>query len=146
MVTREIIRPPGFPVFEEFFKPWKDWFEKSSSFGKMTTVPPVNIIENEDRYVLSLAVPGMKKEDFKIALQGLMLTISTEQEEEKEETDERFTRREYNFYSFSRSFTLPEDVKPEYIEAKYEDGLLKIVIPREEEVKPMTAIRQIAVE
>jgi HSP20 family protein len=146
MATREMTRPLGFPVFEEFFKPWNDWFEKSSLFGKMTTVPPVNIIENEDRYVLSLSVPGMKKDDFKIALEGLMLTISTEKGEEKEETEERFTRREYNFYSFSRSFTLPEDVKPEYIEAKYEDGLLKIVFPRKEEVKPMTATRQIAVQ
>ncbi len=146
MATRELTRPLGFPVFEEFFKPWNDWFEKSSLFGKMTTVPPVNIIENEDRYVLSLSVPGMKKDDFKIALEGLMLTISTETGEEKEETEERFTRREYNFYSFSRSFTLPEDVKPEYIEAKYEDGLLKIVLPRKEEVKPMTATRQIAVQ
>jgi HSP20 family protein len=146
MATREMTRPLGFPVFEEFFKPWNDWFEKSSLFGKMTTVPPVNIIENEDRYVLSLSVPGMKKDDFKIALEGLMLTISTEKGEEKEETEERFTRREYNFYSFSRSFTLPENVKPEYIEAKYEDGLLKIVLPRKEEVKPMTATRQIAVQ
>jgi HSP20 family protein len=146
MATREMTRPLGFPVFEEFFKPWNDWFEKSSLFGKMTTVPPVNIIENEDRYVLSLSVPGMKKDDFKIALEGLMLTISTEKGEENEETEERFTRREYNFYSFSRSFTLPEDVKPEYIEAKYEDGLLKIVLPRKEEVKPMTATRQIAVQ
>jgi HSP20 family protein len=146
MATREMTRPLGFPVFEEFFKPWNDWFEKSSLFGKMTTVPPVNIIENEDRYVLSLSVPGMKKDDFKIALEGLMLTISTEKGEENEETEERFTRREYNFYSFSRSFTLPEDVKPEYIEAKYEDGLLKIVLPRKEDVKPMTATRQIAVQ
>jgi HSP20 family protein len=146
MATREMTKPPGLPVFEEFFKPWNDWFEKSSLFGKMTTVPPVNIVENEDRYVLFLAVPGMKKDDFKIALEGLMLTISTEREEEKEETEERFTRREYNFYSFSRSFTLPEDVKPEYIEAKYEDGLLKIVLPRKEEVKPATATKRIAVQ
>ena len=146
MATREMTRPLGFPVFEEFFKPWNDWFEKSSLLGKMTTVPPVNIIENEDRYVLSLAVPGMKKDDFKISLEGLMLTISTEKEEEKEETEEKFTRREYNFYSFSRSFTLPEDVKPEYIEAKYEEGLLKIVLPRKDEVKRAAATKQIAVQ
>ena len=146
MATREMTRPLGFPVFEEIFKPWNDWFEKSSLFGKMTTVPPVNIVENEDRYVLSLAVPGMKKDDFKIALEGLMLTISTEKEEEKEEIEEKFTRREYNFYSFTRSFTLPEDVKPEYIEAKYEEGLLKLVLPRKDEVKRVTATKQIAVQ
>jgi HSP20 family protein len=146
MATREITRAIGFPVFEGIFKPWNDWFEKGSLFGKMATVPPVNIVENEDSYILSLAVPGMKKEDFKISLEGLMLTISTEKEEEKEETEKRFTRREYNFYSFSRSFTLPEDVKPEYIEAKYENGLLKIVLPRKDEVKQNTAIKQIAVQ
>jgi HSP20 family protein len=87
----------------------------------------------------------MKKEDFKIALDGLILTISSAKEEDREEKEDRFTRREYNFVSFSRSFTLPEDVKPEYIEAKYEDGMLKIVLPRKEEVKQNTAMRQIAV-
>jgi HSP20 family protein len=146
MATREMTRPVGFPVFEEFFKPWNDWFEKASLFGKMLTVPPVNIIDHEDKYVLSLVVPGMKKEDFKIALDGLLLTITSQKEEAREESEETFTRREYNFYSFSRSFTLPEDVKPEYIEAKYEDGLLKIVLPRKEEVKQATATKQIAVQ
>jgi len=146
MATRELTRPLGFPVFEDFFKPWNDWFERGSLFGKMTTVPPVNIVENEDNYVLSLAVPGMKKDDFKIALDGLMLTISAEKDENSENKEDRFSRREYNFCSFSRSFTLPEDVKPEYIEAKYEDGLLKIVLPRLEEVKQNTAIKQIAVQ
>lgn len=146
MATKSLTRPVGFPVFEEFFKPWNDWFEKNTLFGKMTTVPPVNIIENENNYVLSLAVPGLKKEDFKIALDGLILTISNETEENREEVEEKFSRREYNFYSFSRSFTLPEDVKPELIEAKYENGLLMIMLPRKEEVKQMTASKQIAVK
>jgi HSP20 family protein len=146
MATKSMTRPVGFPVFEEFFKPWNDWFERNNLFGKMTTVPPVNIIEYEDNYVLSLAVPGLKKEDFTIALDGMMLTFSTEKEENREETEEKFTRREYNFYAFSRSFTLPEDVKPELIEAKYEAGLLMIVLPRKEEVKRTTASRQIAVQ
>jgi HSP20 family protein len=75
-----------------------------------------------------------------------MLTISTEKEENRDEKEDRFTRREYNFYSFSRSFTLPEDVRPDNIEAKYEDGLLKIVLPRKEEVKQTTATKQIAVQ
>jgi HSP20 family protein len=142
MATREMTNPPGFPVFEELFKPWNDWVERSGLFGKMMTIPPVNIIENEDGYILSLAVPGMKKEDLKISLEGSILCISSQ----KEEIEERFTRKEFNFYSFSRSFTLPEDVKPEYIEAKYEDGLLRIVLPRKEEVKQTTATTQIAVQ
>lgn len=142
MATREMTRPLGFPVFEEFFKPWNEWFEKSSLFGKMMTVPPVNITDNEDNYILSLAVPGMKKDDLKISLEGSMLIISSQ----KEEIEEKFTRKEFSFYSFTRSFTLPEDVKPEYIEAKYEDGLLQIVLPRKEEVKQTTVIKQIAVQ
>ena len=146
MATKSLTRPVGFPVFEEVFKPWNDWLEGNSLFGKMTTIPPVNIIENERNYALSIAVPGLKKEDFKIALEGLMLTISTEKENENEEVGEKFTRREYNFYSFTRSFTLPEDVKPEAIEAKYEDGLLTVVLPRKEEVKQSTASRQIVVK
>lgn len=145
MATREMSRPLGFPVFEEFFRPWNDWFEKSNLFGKMTTLPPVNITDNADGYVLSLAVPGMKKEDFKIALDGALLTISAQEEDAREEKEEKFTRREYNFRSFSRSFTLPEDVKSEYIEARYEDGLLKIVLPHKEELKRSAAIRQITV-
>ena len=146
MATRAISKPLGFPVFEEFFKPWNDWFEKNTLFGKMITLPPVNIIENEDSYVLSLAVPGFTKEDFTISLDGLILTISSVKEENREETEEKFTRREYNFYSFPRSFTLPEDVKPEFIDAKYQDGLLMIKLPRKEEAKLATASRQIAVQ
>lgn len=141
MATREMTRPYGFPVFEELLKPWNNWVEQSSLFGKTMTTPLVNIIENEDNYILSLAVPGMKKEDLKISLEGSTLYISSQ----KEEIEERFTRKEFNFYSFSRSFTLPEDVKPDHIEAKYEDGLLRIVLPRKEEVKQTTATRQIAV-
>jgi HSP20 family protein len=141
MATREITRPSGFPVFEEIFKPWNEWFEKAGFFRKMMTVPPVNIIENEDNYILSLAVPGMKKEDLKISLEGSMISISSQ----KEEIEERFTQKEFDFYSFSRSFTLPDDVKPESIEANYEDGLLQIVLPRKDEVKQTTATMQIAV-
>lgn len=141
MATREMTKPHGFTVSGELFKPWNDWVEKSILFGRMMMVPPVNIIENEYNYILSLAVPGMKKEDLKITLEGSMLSISSQ----KEEIEEVFTRKEFNFYSFFRSFTLPEDVKPEYIEAKYEDGLLRIVLPRKEEVKQTTAIKQIAV-
>lgn len=146
MGTKPLTRSVGFPVFEEAFKPWNDWLERNSLFGKMTTIPPVNIIENERNYVLSIAVPGLKKEDFRVALEGLMLTISVEVEDDNEKAEEKFTRREYNFYSFTRSFTLPEDVKSDMIEAKYEGGLLTIILLRKEEEKKTTANRQIAVK
>lgn len=141
MATREMTETPGFPVFEELLKPWNDWADKANVFARPITIPPVNISGNEERYVLSLAVSGTKREDLKITLEGSILCISSQ----KEEIEERFTLKEFSFYSFTRSFTLPEDVKPDLIEAKYEDGLLRIVLPRKEKVKPTTATTQIAV-
>lgn len=145
MATRELARPTFFPtVFDEFFKPWTDMFE-SSWPKKILTIPAVNIKENKDNYMLSLAAPGLTKEDFKIDLDGNTITISAEKEEEKEEKEEKLTRREYNFSSFSRTFTLPEDVKPEGIVAKYENGQLNLMLPRKEEAKKLAESKHIAV-
>ena len=132
-------------VFEDFFKPWNEWFDNGGLFGRTMNIPAVNITEQKNDYLVSLAVPGMKKEDFKIDVDGNMLTISSEKEETKEEKDKKFTRKEYNYSSFSRSFTLPDEVNKEKIDAKYEDGVLKISLPRKEEVKKPTA-KQIAVK
>ena len=132
-------------VFEDFFKPWNEWFDNGGLFGRTMNIPAVNITEQKNDYLVSLAVPGMKKEDFKIDIDGNMLTISSEKEETKEEKDKKFTRKEYNYSSFSRSFTLPDEVNKEKIDAKYEDGVLKISLPRREEVKKPTA-KQIAVK
>lgn len=141
MATREMTETPGFPLLEELLKPWNNWAEKGTMFTRLINTPPVNISGNEENYVLSLAVPGLKREDLKITLEGSILCISSQ----KEEIEERLTLKEFSFYSFTRSFTLPEDVKPDLIEAKYEDGLLRIVLPRKEKVKPTTATTQIAV-
>lgn len=131
-------------VFNDFFKPWNDWFENGNVFGRTLNVPAVNITEGKNEYVLSLAVPGMKKDDFKIDINGNMLTISSEKEENKEEKDAAFTRREYNYSSFSRTFTLPEEIVKEKIEAKYVDGILKVALPVNEKVKQ--AAKHIAVK
>ena len=125
-------------VFDDFFKPWNEWFEGGLSTRSMN-IPAVNITELKDEYLVSLAVPGMKKDDFKIDVDGNLLTISSEKEENKEEKDKKFTRKEYNYSSFSRTFTLPEEINKEKIEAKYEEGILKIALPRKEEVKKLTA-------
>jgi HSP20 family protein len=122
-------------VFDDFFKPWNEWFDNGGLWGRVMNIPAVNITENKDEYKVALAVPGMKKEDFKIDVDGNMLTISSEKEENKEEKDKKFTRKEYNYSSFSRSFTLPDEVNKERIEAKYEEGVLKISLPRREEAK-----------
>ena len=123
-------------LFDDFFKPWNEWFgNEENLWRRVLTVPQVNITENKDEYMVSLAAPGMKKDDFKIDVNGNMLTISSEKEENKEEKDKKFTRREYSYSSFSRSFTLPDEVNKEKIEARYEDGVLKLSLPRKEDVK-----------
>ncbi len=132
-------------LFDEFFKPWNEWFDNGGLWGRTMNVPAVNITENKDEYLVSMAVPGMKKDDFMIDLDGNMLTISSEKEENKEEKDKRFTRKEYNFSSFSRCFTLPEEINKEKIDAKYEEGVLKITLPFKEGAKKLTA-KHIAVK
>lgn len=133
-------------VFEDFFKPWNEWFDDRSFFGKMMKVPAVNVIETKDNFMVSLAAPGLKKNDFKIDIEGNMLTISSEKEETKEETDAKFTRNEYNYSSFCRSFSLPDEVKREKIDAIYEDGILKLTLPKSEEFKKVAAVKHIAVK
>lgn len=122
-------------MFDEFFKPWNEWFDGNGLQTRTMTVPAVNITDEKDYYKVSLAVPGMKKEDFSIDVEGNMLTISAEQEESSEEKEKKFTRKEYSYSSFSRSFTLPEGVKQENIEAKYHDGVLSITLPKKEDRK-----------
>lgn len=108
-------------------------------------VPAVNITEQKDEYLVSVAVPGMKKNDFRIDVDGNMLMISSEKEETKEEKDKKFTRKEYSYSSFSRCFTLPEEINKEKIDASYENGVLKISLPRNESGKKPSA-KQIAVK
>lgn len=131
-------------VFDDFFKPWNEWFDSGFS-GRVMNVPAVNITEQKDQYLVSLAAPGMKKDDFNIDVDGNMLTISSQKEESKEDKDKRYTRREYSYSSFSRSFTLPDEVNKEKIDARYEDGVLKISLPRYEEAKK-TSAKHIAVK
>jgi len=131
-------------LFDDFFKPWNEWFD-TGSWPRTLNVPAVNITENKDSYLVSLAAPGMKKDDFKIDVDGNMLTISSEKEESKEEKDKKFTRKEYNYSSFSRSFALPDEINREKIEAKYEDGVLKVILPYKGETKK-SASKQISVK
>ena len=98
-------------------------------------VPAVNIQEDEKQFLLELAVPGLKKDDFKIDLENQVLTISSEIKEETEETENNYTRREFVYTSFSRSFTLPKSIVAEKIKADYKDGILKISLPKNKETK-----------
>lgn len=133
-------------IFDDFFKPWSQWFDDGGLVSRTLKIPAVNIKQNGDHYTVELAAPGMKKEDFHIDLEGNMLTISSEKEESNEDLGDRYTRKEYSYSSFSRSFTLPDDVKPEAIDARYENGELKITLPRKEEAKKATETRRISVK
>jgi HSP20 family protein len=105
----------------------------------VTRVPAVNISESGDRYHIELAAPGLKKQDFKISVDHDQLSISVEQQ--AEQNDRKYNKREYSYTSFVRSFTLPELADQDRIEAAYEDGVLKIDVAKKEEAK--TVSRQI---
>ncbi len=102
-----------------------------------TTIPAVNIKETGDAFEVDMAAPGMRKEDFKVELDGNQLTISSEFESKNEMKEgERFTRREFSYQSFQRSFTLPKNVVDiDQIEARYENGVLRLLIPKREEAR-----------
>lgn len=106
-------------------------------------VPSVNIKETPKEYILEVAAPGLERKDFNIEVDNRTLTISAEKEEKKEEKseDNGYSRREYSFNSFSRSFTLPEDTKEGSIDAKYENGILKLTLPKSKEGTSKTVKR-----
>ncbi|HED37643.1 MAG TPA: Hsp20/alpha crystallin family protein [Ignavibacteria bacterium] len=101
-------------------------------------IPAVNIKEENDKFVLEMAAPGMKKDDFKINLDNYQLTISAETRDEKKEKEDNYTRREFVYNSFSRSFTLPKSIDIEKIKADYRNGVLNIVLPKKEEEAKLT--------
>jgi HSP20 family protein len=109
-----------------------------------TNVPSVNIVENEKDFKIELAAPGLEKKDFKIAMENGMLMISAEKKEEKKEEKENYMRREFSFNKFSRSFRLPENCLTEKIDAKYENGVLRLLLPKKE-VKVMNPAKEIKV-
>jgi HSP20 family protein len=124
-------------LFNDFFgRDWLDFNARTFS-STNTTIPSVNILESEDNFELEVAAPGFEKKDFKIELNNNVLTISSDKQEETEHTEgKQFTRKEYSYLSFCRSFTIPESANKEKIEANYEQGILKVIIPKREESKP----------
>ena len=120
--------------------PWRDFFDldvfgNRSSSGQRNQLPAVNICEDEKSYQVEVVAPGFKKDAFKINMDDDLLTISAEQKQEASEGGEgkQYSRREYSYSSFTRSFQLPENTQAEAINARYEDGVLKIAIPKTEE-------------
>ena len=104
------------------------WFEREFN----QTLPALNIKENAKEFSIELAAPGYKKNDFKIVSEDGVLSISAEKKEEKNEEKKFFTRKEFSYESFTRTLKLPENSLPDKIDAKYEEGILKMNLPKKE--------------
>lgn len=128
------------PFLDDFFSrdlfDWAGWSPES-------TTPSVNIVESDEDYRVEMVAPGMKKSDFQLSLDHDILIIESERKEEQESKIERFTRKEFSYHSFKRSFHLPNTVEADKIKAEYKDGLLKLLIPKKEEArrKPIKTIK-----
>jgi HSP20 family protein len=124
-------------MFDRFFEgDLFDWSNRNFSLTN-TTLPSVNIKQNANEFTVEVAAPGFEKGDFKLEVDHDLLTISSEKKVEHETKDgEQFTKREFSYQSFSRSFTLPNTADGERIEANYDNGILRITIPKKEEAKP----------
>lgn len=121
-----------------------DFFDNDRYFDSdllQRSVPAVNIVEKDKVFEIELAAPGLNKKDFDITVDKGVLTISAEKETQKEEKEENFTRKEFNYQTFSRSFALPEYVSDENIKANYENGILKLEVVKKVPAKaPKKAI------
>jgi HSP20 family protein len=111
-----------------------DFFNNDRFFDlpalKMQSMPAVNVKETEKNFEIEVAAPGLSRKDFNVSVDNRILTISSEKKEEKETKEKDYTRQEFSYSSFSRSFALPENVKEEDVNAKYEDGLLKLTVAK----------------
>lgn len=124
---------PFFPsLIDDFIN--NDWNVKVPSLS--TSMPAVNIKELDSQFEIELAVPGKQKDDFEIEVENGILSISSTEEEKQLNENGKFTRREFSYTSFMRSFTLPDSVDPTKIDASYKEGVLKVLLPKHEEAQP----------
>ncbi|MEJ5994492.1 Hsp20/alpha crystallin family protein [Pedobacter sp. Du54] len=110
---------------------------------QMNSLPAVNIHETNEAYLIALAAPGLKKEDFRVSVERDTLTISSEQSREKAAGEIVYNRKEFSYSSFTRAFTLPESADIDGIQANYSDGILNLTLPKKEEAKAVS--RQIEI-
>jgi HSP20 family protein len=124
---------PFFPsLVDDFIN--NDWNVKVPSLS--TTMPAVNIKELDSQFEIELAVPGKRKDDFEIEVENGILSISSTEEEKQLNENGKFTRREFSYTSFRRSFTLPDSVDPTKIDASYKEGVLQVLLPKHKEAQP----------
>jgi len=136
LTKKKFKNDPFQTLFNELFN--EDF--KTGHSGK----PKVNILDAENEIELFLAAPGLKKENFNIDLDDNLLTISTSIEKKEDEKAVKFTRKEFDFSTFKRTFTLPETVNAAEIKANYEDGILKLTLPKLEEAKKLKKVIEIS--
>ena len=134
----------NFKTFNDLFDEFFTQLPSAQGNGRAWNVPPVNVHETNDAFHLELVAPGLQKEDFKVAVEKGLLTISYEKKTENENKDFKTHRREFSARSFKRSFSVDEKIKADSIEAKYENGVLKLLLPKKEEVK--VTPKQITIE
>ena len=115
---------------------WMEPFSDEESWATAGFVPAVDIIERDNEYVLEAEVPGLKKDEIRIDLKDGVLTISGERKYEDEEKKDKYTRVERCYGSFTRSFTLPDHVETDKIDASYKDGVLTVTLPKGEKARP----------
>lgn len=130
LIKRNTVPFPS--LIDELLKP--DWLGGMQNFN--ANVPAVNIKETDTSFGIELAAPGKTKEDFNIEIDHNVLTISSEEKSEKEANQGKYTRKEFNYSSFRRAFTLPETVNTDSINATYENGVLHVALPKKEEALP----------
>jgi HSP20 family protein len=128
LLRSSLFRPSA---LEEIMRPWSEWLDERWPLS--SHMPAVNVKESEKDYEISLAAPGLEKSDFKIDVNGSTLTVSAEKDEKKEERENGYSRKEYNYRGFSRSFTLPDDILKDKIDANYKNGELFLKLPKKEE-------------
>jgi|SRR5690554_4930997 len=132
LMKRNSLLPSSTSLFDDFFT--RDLFDWSRTEGN-GLVPRVNIKDEDDGFGVEIAAPGMKKDDFRVQLDNDMLTVSSEVSNNQQEEKDNYTRKEFSYHAFRRSFYLPNTVEADKINAKYEDGILSLWIPKKEEAK-----------
>ena len=129
-------------TIDHFIDSWFNGFPNLAN-EVVAQSPATNVYETKDAYLLEMLVPGRAKEDFKVVIDQGMLTVSYEKKESAQKEEKNAIRREFSFQAFKRSFSLDDSVNIEAIEAEYENGLLKLTLPKKEESKP--EIREIQI-
>ncbi|OUL61550.1 Hsp20/alpha crystallin family protein [Flavobacterium sp. AJR] len=137
----------SFPsLLDDFFGRELFNWENSNFSSTSTTIPSINVKETDENFEVEVAAPGMDKKDFNVTLNDNLLTISSVKQNEKETVEDNYTRKEFSYQSFQRSFELPNNiVDEEKIKAHYDNGLLHLVIPKKEEAKESKSPRVIEI-